>query len=67
MIAVYARQSLDKKDSLSIETQIELCKAEEEKDAPCKVYIDRGYSGKNLEKWGKYAQNNPNLTKKRKK
>lgn len=24
-------------------------------------------NGKNLEKWGKYAQNNPNLTKKRKK
>ena len=45
MEAIYARQSLDKKDSLSIETQIELCKLESTGDV--KVYIDRGFSGKN--------------------
>jgi DNA invertase Pin-like site-specific DNA recombinase len=44
--AVYARQSLDKKDSLSIETQIELSKAELG-DEPVKLYIDKGFSGKN--------------------
>lgn len=44
MIAIYARQSLDKKDSISIETQIELCK-KEIGDEPYKEYVDRGYSG----------------------
>jgi len=43
--AIYARQSVDKKDSISIETQIEDCKREiTTKDY--KVYADRGYSGK---------------------
>ena len=28
MVAIYARQSVDKKDSISIETQIEKCKSE---------------------------------------
>lgn len=46
MIAIYARQSLDKKDSISIETQIELCK-KEIGDERYKEYVDRGYSGKN--------------------
>lgn len=53
MEAIYARQSLDKKDSLSIETQIELCKLES--DGEVKVYIDRGFSGKNT--------NRPQFTK----
>lgn len=53
MEAIYARQSLDKKDSLSIETQIELCKLESTGDV--KVYIDRGFSGKNT--------NRPQFTK----
>lgn len=44
MEAIYARQSLDKKDSLSIETQIELCKLESTGDV--KVYIDRASAGK---------------------
>lgn len=46
MNAVYARQSLDKKDSISIEMQIDLCKREIG-DAPIKIYIDKGFSGKN--------------------
>lgn len=47
MVAIYARQSLDKKDSISIETQIELCKKELVKDENFKVYEDKGFSGKN--------------------
>lgn len=47
MIAIYARQSIEKKDSVSIETQIEKCKSfcnEQE----YKIYKDAGYSGKNI-------------------
>nr|DAU25744.1 MAG TPA: integrase [Caudoviricetes sp.] len=46
MNAIYARQSVDKKDSISIETQIEYAKREL-MDQPYKVYTDKGYSGKN--------------------
>ncbi len=46
--AIYARQSVDKKDSISIESQIEFCKYEL-KDGSCKEYTDKGYSGKNTE------------------
>ena len=45
MNAVYARQSIEKKDSLSIEGQIELCRKYAGKDA--RVFQDKGYSGKN--------------------
>ena len=44
--AIYARQSVDKKDSISIESQIEFCKYEL-KGGNCKEYTDKGYSGKN--------------------
>ena len=44
--AIYARQSVDKKDSISIESQIEFCKYEL-KGGNCKEYRDKGYSGKN--------------------
>lgn len=47
MIAVYARQSVDKKDSISIETQIEFCK-KQFADEKYKVYKDKGYSGSNI-------------------
>ncbi|NLL03008.1 MAG: recombinase family protein [Clostridiales bacterium] len=48
MIAIYTRQSLDKKDSISIETQVEFCKREfNESENEYKVYTDKGYSGKN--------------------
>ncbi|NCC16577.1 MAG: recombinase family protein [Clostridia bacterium] len=46
MIYIYARQSIDKKDSISIETQIEYAKREVF-DEECRVYQDKGYSGKN--------------------
>ncbi len=48
MTAIYARQSVDKKDSISIETQIEACKRCCGEDF--KVYSDKGWSGKNLER-----------------
>jgi len=52
VVAIYARQSLDKKDSVSIEAQVDACVR------TCnaygwKYYIydrDKGYSGKNLER-----------------
>lgn len=47
MYAIYARQSIDKKDSISIESQIECCKAEL-KCKEYKIYSDKGYSGKNI-------------------
>lgn len=47
MIAIYARQSIEKKDSVSIESQIEKCKTYcDEQDY--KIYKDSGYSGKNI-------------------
>lgn len=45
MNAIYARQSIDKKDSLSIEGQITLCKRFAGDDA--EVFFDSGWSGKN--------------------
>ena len=43
--AIYARQSVDKKDSISIESQIEFCKYEL-KGGNCKEYRDKGIPGK---------------------
>lgn len=48
MTAIYARQSIDKKDSISIETQIEACKRCT--DGEFRVYSDKGWSGKNLDR-----------------
>ena len=45
MEAIYARQSVDKLDSLSIESQIEQCKKFSSGDV--EVYHDKGFSGKN--------------------
>lgn len=47
--AIYARQSLDKKDSVSIETQIEKCKKLCETENPLE-YSDKGFSGKNTDR-----------------
>lgn len=47
MIAIYARQSKDKKDSISIETQIEFCKREIYNE-DFKTYEDKGFTGANI-------------------
>ena len=47
--AIYARQSVDKKDSVSIETQIDECKKHCSSASP-RIYQDKGYSGKNTER-----------------
>ena len=44
--ALYARQSVEKVDSISIENQLEYCR-HEARGNPCREYIDRGYSGRN--------------------
>jgi len=54
MIAIYSRQSADRADSISIESQIDYCKYET-RGAAFKTYIDRGYSGKNTDRPG-FAQ-----------
>ncbi|PYG87370.1 DNA invertase Pin-like site-specific DNA recombinase [Ruminiclostridium sufflavum DSM 19573] len=48
MIRIYARQSLDKKDSLSISSQIEFCKREIKDGEEYRVYTDKGYSGSSI-------------------
>ena len=47
--AVYGRQSVDSKDSISIESQIEFCEYEL-KGENYKAYTDKGYSGKNTDR-----------------
>lgn len=49
MDAIYGRQSIDKKDSISIESQIEFCKYET-RGREYRVYTDKGYSGKNTDR-----------------
>ena len=46
---IYARQSVDKEDSISIESQIELC-LREVGNNKYKVFQDKGYSGKNTDR-----------------
>ncbi len=48
MHAIYARQSVSKKDSISIETQIELCKAGIPKGELYEIYTDEGFTGTNM-------------------
>ena len=50
--AIYARQSVDKKESLSIEGQIDKCKSklsDDEKPLAI-IYKDKGFSGKNTDR-----------------
>ena len=47
--AIYGRQSMDKKDSISIESQFEFCRYEL-RGSEAKEYKDKGYSGKNIER-----------------
>ena len=44
--AIYVRQSVERPDSVSLETQEALCRSELPPDIPVTVYSDRGYSGK---------------------
>lgn len=44
--ALYGRQSIEKKDSISVESQLEYCKYETHGN-PYIEYADRGFSGKN--------------------
>lgn len=46
MDAIYARQSIDKKDSLSIETQLNFARSIAVGEPG--IYIDRGISGKDV-------------------
>lgn len=50
--AIYVRQSKDKKDSLSIEGQIELCRHECSRPETSRIYKDKGFSGKNTKRPG---------------
>ena len=52
---IYARQSVDRKDSISIESQIDFCKYEL-KGGSCRVFKDKGYSGKNTKAAGRDSQ-----------
>ena len=47
--AIYARQSVEKKDSLSIEGQIKQCEVMLKSNSPL-VYKDEGFSGKNTDR-----------------
>lgn len=54
-IAIYARQSVEKEGSISIETQIDWCKSRlnpDEQVMPLKVYVDEGKSGGNIDRAG---------------
>lgn len=44
--ALYARQSLDKKDSISIESQLDFCRYETHGNE-YETFVDKGFSGKN--------------------
>lgn len=50
MIAFYARQSVDKKDSISIDAQIEFCKKEIVENEAYIVYTDKGFTGANTDR-----------------
>ena len=47
--AAYARQSVEKRDSLSIKAQLDICRKASANDG-IKTYQDRGYSGKNTDR-----------------
>ncbi len=50
MVAIYARQSILKPDSLSIEQQIDACKKHLQENEAFNIYKDSGYSGKNTDR-----------------
>lgn len=50
MYAVYARQSVNKKESISIEMQVELCKSVIPEKEEITVFEDKGFSGTNTKR-----------------
>lgn len=48
--AIYARQSIDRPDSISIKSQIDFCRREIAETENCREYIDKGFSGKNTDR-----------------
>ena len=51
MYGLYARQSVEKQDSISVESQLEFCRFEIKGQA-FRTYIDRGFSGKDTRRPG---------------
>ncbi len=49
VIAIYARKSVERVDSISIESQIEFCRFEARGET-YRIYADNGYSGKNTQR-----------------
>lgn len=49
---IYASQSVDKKDAISIKTQVEACKKEVREGETVKVYTDKGYTEANTNRPG---------------
>ena len=49
--ALYARQSIEKKDSISVESQLDYCRYETHGEA-CIEYMDKGFSGKDTNRPG---------------
>lgn len=49
--ALYARQSVEKRDSISVESQLEYCRYENHGEA-CIEYTDKGFSGKDTNRPG---------------
>ncbi len=49
--ALYARQSVEKKDSISVESQLEYCRYENRSES-CIEYTDKGFSGKDTNRPG---------------
>lgn len=50
MIGIYARQSIEKKDSISVDMQIELCKQKIDLNSKFDIYIDKGFSGTTIKR-----------------
>ena len=50
MTAIYVRQSAERADSVSLETQEQLCRQDTAPGEPVQVYSDRGCSGKNTDR-----------------
>lgn len=48
--AIYVRQSVERADSVSLETQAELCRKDLAPEEPVEIYSDCGFSGKNTER-----------------